>query len=113
MTAHDAGTSGQADPVPVACTLGSADLAARYSRWEQLVARAMTGRAETADGLRLCFRREPDAEEELRALAAAENECCPWAAWAVWADSGQIVLDVRSASGEGIATLHSMFTGRR
>lgn len=113
MTAHDARTGSQAEPDAVACALSSGDLAARYSRWEQLAARAMTRRAETADGLRLCFRREPGAEQELRALAAMENECCAWAAWAVRADSGQIVLDVRSASAEGIAALHGMFTGRR
>ena len=113
MTAHDADAGGQAGPVPVACTLGPADLAAQCSRWERLAARAMTGRAQTADGLRLRFRREPGTEEELRALAAAENECCPWAAWTVWADAGQIVLDVRSASAQGIATLHGMFTGPR
>jgi hypothetical protein len=113
MTAHDARSGGQADPVAVACTLSSADLAAQSSRWERLTARAMTRRAETADGLRLCFRREPGAEEELRALAAAENECCPWAAWTVRADAGQIVLDVRSASAEGIAALHGMLTGQR
>jgi hypothetical protein len=111
MTAHDTGTGGQGDPVAVACALGSADLAAQSSRWEQLVARTMTGRTETADGLRLFFRREPGAEEKLRALAAVENECCPWAAWSVHAESGHMVLDVRSASAEGIATLHGMFTG--
>jgi hypothetical protein len=113
MTAHDAATGGQAGPLPVACTLGSADLAAQRSRWEQLAAWAMTGRAETADGLRLRFRREPGTEEELRALAAVENECCPWAAWTVRADAGQIVLDVHSASTEGVAALHGMFTRRR
>jgi hypothetical protein len=113
MTAHDADTGRQADPDAVACTLSSADLAARYSRWEQLTARAMTRRAETADGLRLCFRPEPGAEEELRALATMENECCPWAAWTVRTEAGQIELDVRSASAEGIAALHDMFTGRR
>jgi hypothetical protein len=113
MTTRDAGSGGQDDPAPVACALGPADLAAQYSRWERLAARAMTGRAPTTGGLRLCFRREPGTEEELRALAAVENECCPWATWAVRADAGQIVLDVRSASPEGVAVLHGMFTGRR
>jgi MerR family transcriptional regulator, copper efflux regulator len=110
MVAHDI-TPGEQAPWPVACTLTAADLAARGSRWEQLAAGAMTGRAETGRGLRLSFRREPGTEEELRALAAAENRCCPWAAWAVRADAGQIVLDVRAATPEGIATLHGMFTG--
>jgi hypothetical protein len=113
MTPHDARTGRQADPAAVACALSSAGLTARYSRWEQLAARAMTGRADTADGLRLCFRREPGAEEEVRALAAMENECCSWAAWTVRAEDGQIVLDVRSASAEGINVLHGMFTGRQ
>jgi MerR family transcriptional regulator, copper efflux regulator len=95
--------------VPVACTLTSADLAAQSGRWERLAARAMTGRAETADGLRISFRPEPGAEDELRRLAAAETRCCPWADWAVAADAGRLVLEVRS-TGEGIAVLHQMFT---
>jgi len=66
----------------------------------------MTERAETPDGLRLCF--HPEAEEELRALVAAETECCPWATWAVKREVGTIVLYVRSTA-EGVATLHAMF----
>jgi len=93
---------------PIACTLTSADLAAQRRRWEQLAARAMTERAETADGLRMVFRPEPGAEEELRALVAVENECCRWADWRVEADDGQIVLDVRAA-GDSIAALRGMF----
>jgi len=93
---------------PVACTLTSADLAAQGQRWERLAARALTERAETADGLRMFFRPEPGAEEELRALVAAENECCRWADWAVEAGDGQIVLAVRSA-GDGVTALHAMF----
>ncbi len=92
--------------IPVACTLGAADLTAQRQRWEQLMAGALTGRAETADGVRLCFR--PEAEDELRALVAVETGCCAWAAWTVEPAAGAVVLDVRSAA-EGIATLHAMF----
>ena len=92
--------------IPVACTLGVADLAAQRRRWQRLMARALTGRAETADGLRLSFR--PEAEEELRALVAVETGCCAWAAWTVEPTAGAVVLDVRSAD-EGVATLHTMF----
>ena len=91
---------------PVACTLGVAGLAAQRRRWEQLMARALTGRAETEDGLRLSFR--PEAEDELRALVAVETGCCAWAAWTVEPAAGAVVLDVRSA-GEGIAAVHTMF----
>jgi hypothetical protein len=94
--------------VPVACTLTPDDLAAQAGRWQRLMARAMAGRAETAEGLRLSFRPDPGTEEELRRLVAVESECCGWADWTVEASAGTLVLDVRS-SGEGIATLHGMF----
>src|SRR5215469_18301539 len=91
---------------PIACTLAATGLAAQRRRWDQLMARALTGRDETPDGLRLSFR--PEAEDELRALVAVETGCCAWAAWTVEPTAGAVVLDVRSAD-EGIATLHAMF----
>jgi hypothetical protein len=103
-------TTGQAgDTVPVACTLTSAGLAAQAGRWERLIARAMTERTETADGLRMSFRPEPGVEEELRSLVTVENDCCAWAGWKVDTSAEAVVLDVRS-SGEGIAALHGMFS---
>ena len=96
------------ESIPVACTLTARGLAAQRRRWEQLMARTLTGRAETADGLRLSFRPEPGTEDELRTLVAAENECCAWAAWTVDASAGALAVDVRS-SGDGIAALYSMF----
>ena len=92
--------------IDIACTLGVADLRAQARRWEQLMARALTGRDETPDGLRLSFR--PEAEDELRALVAVEAGCCAWAAWTVEPVAGAVVLDVRSAD-EGVATVHTMF----
>jgi hypothetical protein len=96
------------ESIPVACTLTSADLTAQSERWARLMARALTERAETADGLRLSFRPGPGTEDELRALVAVETECCSWATWTVEPAAGAIVLDVRSAA-EGVATLHTMF----
>ena len=93
---------------PVACTLTPAGLAAQARRWEQLMARALTGRAETADGMRLSFRPGPGTEGELRALVAVETECCSWATWTVERTAGTIVLQVRSTA-EGVAALHGMF----
>ena len=92
--------------IDISCTLGVAGLAAQGRRWQRLMARSLTGRAETADGLRLTFR--PEAEDELRALVAVETGCCAWAAWTVEPTAGAVVLDVRSAD-EGVAALHSMF----
>ena len=94
--------------VPVACTLTPVGLATQAGRWKQLIARAMPECTETADGLRMSFRPEPGVEKELRRLVAVENECCPWATWAVETNAGATVLDVRS-TGPGIAALHGMF----
>jgi len=91
----------------IGCTLSSADLAAQAGRWQELIARAMTERSETTDGLRMSFRPDPGVESELRTLAAAENECCRWAAWAVEANAEATVLDV-SSTGPGVAALHGM-----
>ena len=108
MTTSRSATDQPDGAVPVACTLTPVGLAAQAGRWERLIARAMTERTETADGLRVSFRPERGVEEELRGLAAVENQCCPWAAWAVETNARATVLDVRS-TGPGIATLHGMF----
>ena len=99
-------------PVPVACSLGSADLAAQAGRWARLAARAMAGRTQTEHGLRIRFRPGSGTEEELRALVAVENECCSWATWTVETSPAHIVLDV-SAAGTGVAVLHNMFASLR
>ena len=101
-----------AKSIDIACTLGVADLRAQARRWQRLMARALTGRDETPDGLRLSFRPEAEAEDKLRALVAVEAGCCAWATWTVEPTDGAVVLDVRSAD-EGIATLHGMFTTGR
>jgi hypothetical protein len=97
-------------PDEVACTLTSGDLAAQGEGWARLAARAMTGRALTADGLRVSFRAETGVEDELRRLVAVENECCAWAAWTVRAGGAEVVLEVSSAAAEGVAVLHGMFS---
>ena len=99
-----------AKSIDIACTLGVADLRAQARHWQRLMARGLTGRDETPDGLRLSFR--PEAEDELRALVAVETGCCAWATWTVEPTDGAVVLGVRSADA-GIATLHGMFTAGR
>jgi hypothetical protein len=108
MTIPQIGAEPTAGSAPVACSLTPAGLAAQAGRWQRLIARAMTERTETAHGLRMSFRPQAGAGEELRALVAVERECCPWAAWTVETGAETVVLDVRSA-GEGIAALHGMF----
>ncbi len=107
---HDSAVAASDKTPVVACTLTSEDLATQAERWTRLRREAGLARVETDDGLRLGFRDEPGVEEELQALAAVENECCAWASWDVRREAGELVLNARS-TGEGVATLHSMFTG--
>ena len=55
------------------------------------------------------FRADAGVEHELRELVAIENQCCAWARWEVQAvGHGELVMRAR-ASGDGVATLQSMF----
>jgi len=105
-TPHDTAQAG--GTAPVACRLTPADLAAQAGRWTRLITQALAERTESAEGIRLSFRPEPGIAEEVRALAAIENQCCPWAEWTVDTSAGTVVLDVRSGA-EGLATLPGMF----
>ena len=50
--ADNGGTAENTGNIPIACVLTPADLAAQAGRWARLAAQAMTGRAQTAHGLR-------------------------------------------------------------
>ena len=93
----------------VACTLTDTDLKTQRERWINLGTNFGRGRERTDDGLRLLFADHPAVEQELQALVAVENDCCSWAAWSVERAEGFLVMAARS-KGEGIATLHGMFT---
>jgi hypothetical protein len=110
MATREITTENNADTGPVACALTSEDLAAQTTHWQDLAARAMTKRTETAHGLRISFRPEPGVEDELHKLVAVENRCCAWATWTVQRATHQVVLEISSV-GEGIAILHNMFVG--
>ena len=94
----------------VACTLNETNLKTQRERWINLGENFGIARHETADGLRLTFKNHRAVAAELEALVQVENDCCSWAAWTVeGSEDGALVMAARS-QGEGIATLHGMFT---
>jgi hypothetical protein len=107
MTANKS-TTGRTGGIPIACSLSRPDLKDRGRRWAALAAQALTARANTAQGVRLSFRPGPGTEEELRALAVAETDCCAWATWTVHAAPAELILDV-DAPGAGARALQTMF----
>jgi hypothetical protein len=101
--------SNEPEPVPVACSLGPSDLAGRAGRWSELAERALVQVSQTERGLRLAFAAAPGAADELRALAAAERECCAFATWSVYSADGELVLEVSGDSPEAITAVQGMF----
>ena len=94
----------------IACTLNDTNLKTQRERWINLGENFGLARHETADGLRLSFTDHPAVAAELEALVAVENDCCSWAAWTVErSEDGALVMAAHS-QGEGIVTLHGMFT---
>jgi hypothetical protein len=79
---------------PIACSLSAADLERRRARWEALADGALIERAQRLEGVRLVYRAEPGAEQELRELVALEAECCPFLDFSVTPQDGRLVLDV-------------------
>ena len=75
------------------CTLGPKELVDRRAAWGD-VAAALVDRVRTENGFRARFRRSPDISDALRALVAAERDCCGWASWALSDEGNSVVLDV-------------------
>ena len=107
MTVHDAELDELSELV--ACTLAHTDFKTQRERWINLGTNFGRRRVETEDGLRLLYVDHPAVERELQALIAVENDCCSWARWSVERQDGFLAMAARS-KGEGIATLHGMFT---
>jgi hypothetical protein len=101
--------SSEPEYAPVACSLGQSDLAERARRWGELAAQALSQVSRTERGLRLVFGAGPGVAGELRALAAAERECCAFATWSVRADAGELVLEVSGDSPEAVTAVQGMF----
>ena len=93
----------------VACSLSRADLTTRQQRWLLLGARAHIDTVLTGNGVRLSFQNEPSTEDELKELAALEQDCCAFADWSLHSHGNALTLEVSAHSAEGIAAVQAMF----
>ena len=97
------------DELPIACTLGATDGAARLARWRALSDARLSVR-RSADRLVVVYQARNGVHEELTTLVAAERECCAFAEWEVSHDSEHVVLRIRSDA-QGIAAIVGAFGG--
>ena len=97
-------------PLPlIACSLDSDGQEGRLADWADLLAQAAT-REETASGVRYSFASvAADFESRIRALAAAEQDCCSFLQFKVVRAGGQIEMTV-TAPPEGREALRFIFS---
>jgi hypothetical protein len=101
----------QVAELPMACTLGPDDGAARMQRWKALSASGRLGAQRSGHLLEVLYKPEPGLFEELQALAAAERQCCSFAEWNVTQDEERVVLHIRAnpERPDDIAMLAALF----
>lgn len=96
--------------LPLACTLGPDDGPARLRRWQRLHDTAAPVARLVGGDLEVRYRPVPGVLEELENLAAAEQVCCSFVAWAVTETEGQPILRVAPAEApEAIGPIAVMF----
>ncbi len=80
--------------LPIACTLGSDDGAARMRRWQALAEKGRPSARRSGHRLEVRYQPERGVHDELEALAVAERQCCSFVAWEVSQDGRHPVLHV-------------------
>jgi hypothetical protein len=80
--------------LPIACSLGAAELEERARRWRSLAERALLHSSYQDGVARLRCRAEPAIERELRELVRLEGECCPFLDLELAEREGELVLEI-------------------
>jgi MerR family copper efflux transcriptional regulator len=80
--------------LPLACTLGPDDGAARLRRWRLLAQRSPPRAQRSGHKLEVRWQLQAGVKDELEALAVAERRCCSFVSWSVSSDGPDMVLYV-------------------
>jgi hypothetical protein len=97
--------------LPLACTLGPDDGAARLRRWQLLAEKSPPRAQRSGNTLEVRWQLKAGVKDELEALAAAERQCCSFVSWRVSSDGADMVLYVtadESRPGD-VAPIASLF----
>jgi hypothetical protein len=79
---------------PIACTLTPREYTDRTGQLAALAAHALRSREQTPAGERLVFADTEQTEQQLRAVIAAESDCCAFLRMALARSDEGLVLDV-------------------
>jgi hypothetical protein len=80
--------------LPLACTLGPDDGAARLRRWQILAEKSPPRAQRSGNMLEVRWQLQAGVKDELEALAAAERQCCSFVSWGVTSEGVDVVLRV-------------------
>jgi hypothetical protein len=86
-------------PLPIACTLGAADLEARVAEIRALGADGLLGSEVGDDRAVLRFRPDPGIRERIEAIVAAESECCAFLDFRLQHEAHASVLTISAPNG--------------
>ena len=86
--------AGERPSLPIACTLGPSDGAARIEQWQMLLASHRVGRSRGEGYLEVRFRNDEEVAGELDRLVVAERDCCSFVDWSLAARDGELVLTI-------------------
>jgi hypothetical protein len=97
--------------LPIACTLGPEDGAARAERWRALAEKGRPSARRIGHRLEVRYELAPGVHDELEALAAAERRCCSFVAWDVGRDGPHAVLRVTAPpdTPDDVASIAALF----
>ena len=91
----------------VACSLNADGQRERLGEWAEVLGKARSS-VPTDDGARYSFAASDELERQLRALAAAEAECCSFLDFEIARRAGTIELTVTSPAA-GLEALRFVF----
>lgn len=100
--------------VAVACTLPSAERPLRLAEFDDLFTKGVLGVEQSAHGVRVELRPEPDLVARAAELAARETGCCSFFTFELSITHGRAAMTVSAASshGEVLAALAERASGR-
>jgi hypothetical protein len=88
-----------AGEAPIACSLSEGGLRARRQRLAELGRATLLGADGGGGRRRLRFRGDPGTRAALEAIAAAEEECCPFLELSIGESGGELTLSIEAPEG--------------
>ncbi|HVO53028.1 MAG TPA: hypothetical protein VMT37_01305 [Solirubrobacterales bacterium] len=100
---------------PIACSLSAGELSQRLEEIAAVGASSLIDQREEGGRQLLRFRGDAETHRRLRAIVAAEAECCPFLELALETQGGELVLTVAAgaAGREAAEALAHAFLSRR